>query len=59
MRALAAMLRWLKLELGSDARYQRYLLHHRAQHPLEPPLDQDAFYRDEQQRKWQGMRRCC
>ncbi len=49
---------------GDDA-YERYLVHCRAQHAADrsaqhaEPLDRAAFYREEQRRKWEGVRRCC
>ncbi|MGA0805523.1 MAG: YbdD/YjiX family protein [Pseudohongiellaceae bacterium] len=45
--------------LSGDDAYERYLAHHAAQHPDTPPLDRAAFFRSEQQRKWNGVRRCC
>ena len=46
-------------ELTGDDAYERYLDHWRAQHADREPLDRAAFYRDEQRRKWDGVRRCC
>ena len=46
-------------ELTGDDAYERYLTHHAAAHPDEVPLDRAAFFRAEQQRKWDGVRRCC
>ena len=46
-------------ELTGDDAYERYLHHWRAQHAAGEPLDRAAFYRDEQRRKWDGVRRCC
>jgi uncharacterized short protein YbdD (DUF466 family) len=46
---------------GDDA-YERYLNHWRAcdeQHTANGPLDRAAFFREEQRRKWEGVRRCC
>ncbi len=45
---------------GDDA-YERYLAHWRANHsePSGAPLDRAAFCRDEQRRRWDGVRRCC
>jgi uncharacterized short protein YbdD (DUF466 family) len=46
---------------GDDA-YERYLNHWRAcgqQHTTNGPLDRAAFFREEQRRKWEGVRRCC
>jgi Uncharacterized small protein len=45
---------------GDDA-YERYLAHWRTHHADDgsTPLDRKAFYKAEQMRKWNGMRRCC
>lgn len=43
---------------GDDA-YERYLVHHAGAHPGEVPLDRAAFFKAEQHRKWNGVRRCC
>jgi uncharacterized short protein YbdD (DUF466 family) len=48
-------------ELTGDDAYERYLAHWRARHAADDcaPLDRTAFYREEQRRKWDGVRRCC
>jgi uncharacterized short protein YbdD (DUF466 family) len=48
-------------ELTGDDAYERYLAHWRVEHAAEDavPLDRAAFCRDEQRRKWEGVRRCC
>jgi uncharacterized short protein YbdD (DUF466 family) len=43
---------------GDDA-YERYVAHHLQHHADTPPLDRAAWFRHEQQRKWNGVRRCC
>lgn len=45
---------------GDDA-YERYVEHWRSQHCRDggAPLDRAAFFREEQRRKWEGVRRCC
>ncbi len=46
---------------GDDA-YERYIAHWREHHAAEPdarPLDRAQFFREEQRRKWEGIRRCC
>jgi uncharacterized short protein YbdD (DUF466 family) len=45
---------------GDDA-YERYLDHWRARHAGRSgaPLDRAAFFKEEQRRKWEGVRRCC
>jgi len=47
-------------ELSGDDAYERYLAHQRA-HNADgtPPLSRAAFFRVEQQRKWNGVKRCC
>ena len=48
-------------ELTGDDAYERYLAHWRTHHALggAAPLDRAAFCREEQRRKWEGVRRCC
>jgi len=53
---------WARLrELTGDDAYERYLAHWRAQHAAAggTPLDRATFCREEQRRKWDGVRRCC
>jgi uncharacterized short protein YbdD (DUF466 family) len=51
---------WCALrELSGDDAYERYLAHHAVTHPEQAPLDRAAFFREEQKRKWDGVRRCC
>jgi uncharacterized short protein YbdD (DUF466 family) len=51
---------WLALrELTGDDGYERYLAHHAQAHPGEPPLDRARWFKQEQHRKWNGVRRCC
>jgi len=48
-------------ELTGDDAYERYLAHWRLHHAADGgvPLDRAAFVREEQRRKWEGVRRCC
>ena len=48
-------------EVTGDDAYERYLAHWRAAHSANDstPLDRSSFYREEQRRKWDGVRRCC
>ncbi|MES2606122.1 MAG: YbdD/YjiX family protein [Pseudomonadota bacterium] len=46
-------------ELSGDDAYERYLQHHSVTHPDEQPLDRATFFKTEQRRKWDGVRRCC
>jgi uncharacterized short protein YbdD (DUF466 family) len=51
--------RSLRRLTGDDA-YERYLAHWREHHAAEAqPLSRAAFFKAEQQRKWDGIRRCC
>ena len=45
---------------GEDA-YERYLDHWRNHHGEEDgaPLDRKAFYKQQQEHKWNGIKRCC
>ena len=45
--------------LTDDDAYERYLEHHHRHHANQPLLDRRAFYLAEQQRKWNGIKRCC
>lgn len=56
----AGIAAWSALrELSGDDAFERYLQHHSKAHPGELPLDRAAFFREEQKRKWEGVRRCC
>lgn len=48
----------LRAATGDDA-YERYRVHHALHHPHEPPLTRRAFCAEAQQRKWNGISRCC
>ncbi|MGB7933546.1 MAG: YbdD/YjiX family protein [Gammaproteobacteria bacterium] len=49
----------LRTVTGDDA-YERYLAHWHGHHAGEgAPLDRKAFFRAEQERKWNGIKRCC
>ena len=58
--SLKAIWQGLRRVSGDDA-YERYLAHWLEHHAEEghPPLDRKAFYKQEQERKWNGVRRCC
>ena len=56
----AGIAAWAALrELSGDDAFERYLQHHASAHPGEAPLDRATFFKTEQQRKWDGVRRCC
>jgi uncharacterized short protein YbdD (DUF466 family) len=61
MRATLRQLWSYVRELTGDDAYERYLAHWRSQHAGDgaAPLDRAAFCREEQRRKWEGVRRCC
>ena len=48
-------------ELTGDDAYERYLAHwhERQAEAGSAPLDRATFCREEQRRKWDGVRRCC
>jgi len=64
------MMRWLddlgefwqelRKATGNDA-YERYLTHWYAHHAEEggEPLNRKAFFKQEIERKWNGVKRCC
>jgi uncharacterized short protein YbdD (DUF466 family) len=45
--------------LSGDDAYERYLAHHAEHHPEEPPLSREAFFKEWQDNKWKGVKRCC
>ncbi|HTT08164.1 MAG TPA: YbdD/YjiX family protein [Gammaproteobacteria bacterium] len=49
---------WVRAVSGDDA-YERYLAHHRDQHPGSAPLTRGEFFRSEQERRWEKSNRCC
>lgn len=46
-------------QLSGDDAYERYLRHQRTHHPQQVPLERADFFRLEQDRKWNGVKRCC
>jgi len=46
-------------QLSGDDAYERYLRHQALSHPGEVPLDRKSFFKREQERKWNGVKRCC
>ena len=54
-RALWQILRRLS---GDDA-YERYVRHHQVHHADEPLLTRAEFFRQWQDKKWNGVKRCC
>jgi len=43
---------------GDDA-YERYLKQHADRHPAEPALSRAEFFKQWQDGKWKGVKRCC
>lgn len=55
---LSSLLSLLRQLSGDDA-FERYLAHHAQAHNDEIPLNRREFFKQEQERKWNGVRRCC
>jgi len=55
---LSLLLSLLRQLSGDDA-YERYLAHHAQAHHDEIILSRREFFKQEQERKWNGVRRCC
>lgn len=57
---LKSLWRTLRRLSGDDA-YERYLVHWARAHGHEggQPMDREAFFKSEQARKWEGVKRCC
>lgn len=56
---LNGLWRGVRCMMGEDA-YERYLMHWRERHEGEgDPLDRRAFFKQQQERKWSGIKRCC
>ena len=55
---------WSRLrQLSGDDAYERYLQHYQQHHKPnsshEPPLSREAFFKQWQDKKWTGVKRCC
>lgn len=55
---------WQRIrQLSGDDLYERYLTHYAEHHAHEaegaPPLSRAEFFRQWQDNKWQGIKRCC
>ena len=47
-------------QLSGDDAYERYLKHCAEHHPQDyQPLSKAEFFRQWQDEKWQGIKRCC
>lgn len=49
------------LQATRDDAYERYVAHWHAHHAREggEPLNRKAFFKQEIERKWNGIKRCC
>jgi uncharacterized short protein YbdD (DUF466 family) len=45
--------------LSGDDAYERYLQHHAAHHQADTALSKEAFFKQWQDEKWNGIKRCC
>lgn len=57
---LKKIIRFIRTISGDDA-YERYLLHWQNHHAEDggEPLSRANFFKAEQERKWNGVKRCC
>lgn len=46
-------------QLSGDDAYERYLVQHARHHPGEQALSREEFFRQWQDGKWKGVKRCC
>jgi uncharacterized short protein YbdD (DUF466 family) len=58
MKLLRSIWSFFRRLSGDDA-YERYLRHHAEHHTGEPPLSREVFFRQWQDHKWKGVKRCC
>ncbi|OGT05434.1 MAG: hypothetical protein A2143_03215 [Gallionellales bacterium RBG_16_57_15] len=58
MEALRKLWRAVRRVSGDDG-YERYLAHRAAVHPGVPALPRRAWFAQQQQQKWSGIKRCC
>lgn len=45
--------------LSGDDAYERYLAHHAEHHAETAPLSREEFFKQWQDTKWKGVKRCC
>jgi uncharacterized short protein YbdD (DUF466 family) len=45
--------------LSGDDAYERYLAHHAEYHPEEAAQNKEEFFKEWQDSKWIGVKRCC
>ena len=58
-RAVFAACRQWYAWLNGDTAYRAYLAHLRTHHPERAPPSRAVFYREEVERRWNSVRRCC
>lgn len=58
MKLFRSLWKFVRRLSGDDA-YERYLAKHRLHHPNEPLLSRVAFFKQWQDSKWKGVKRCC
>lgn len=58
MHKLKALWKIVRHLSGDDA-YERYLQHYATHHQDELPLSKKAFFKQWQDEKWHGIKRCC
>jgi uncharacterized short protein YbdD (DUF466 family) len=59
--SLVSILWQMLRQMSGDDAYERYLAHWRAHHGAQEtePLSPKDFFKAEQKRKWDGIKRCC
>jgi len=45
--------------LSGDDAYERYLAHQAEHHPQQPAQSRAEFFKEWQEAKWKGVKRCC
>lgn len=45
--------------LSGDDAYEQYLVQHAMHEHEEPPLNKQEFFKQWQDNKWKGVKRCC
>lgn len=58
MKLLQRFWRTVRQVSGDDA-YERYLAQHARHHPDVPALPREEFFKQWQESKWKGVKRCC
>lgn len=57
----AVLKRWWRAvrQLSGDDAFERYLVQHARHHPETEPLSREEFFKQWQEGKWKGVKRCC